>query len=245
MLGRKELKAKKTMWMQMKRKEALRKVRFDLAFLLVHASTRSNLPRSYLYHCKALRATMPPPRRLLQSLRRQPRQDRTPSPAAPPIHTPPDPATAPTPTVQQTRQDLMAAALHYLTTNRADEIPVPMDIDPPFDPSALGLKEIGNLASWTVSSCKPGCGVEALRDEDTGLFWQYVHTSAGIIGPWLIKQQIRWTATSPPKHPLLAPRIHPLNPHLPRLRSRRILHSHPHHALCWHRLPRPNPFFLA
>ena len=50
--------------------------------------------------------------------------------------------------------------------------PVPMEIDTPFDPSALGLKEIGNLASWTVSSCKPGCGVEALRDEDTGLFWQ-------------------------------------------------------------------------
>ena len=49
---------------------------------------------------------------------------------------------------------------------------VPMEIDAPLDPSALGLKEIGNLASWTVSSCKPGCGVEALRDEDTGLFWQ-------------------------------------------------------------------------
>ncbi|KAH8819227.1 anaphase-promoting complex, subunit 10-domain-containing protein [Xylogone sp. PMI_703] len=47
-----------------------------------------------------------------------------------------------------------------------------MDIDPHFDPTALGLKEIGNLASWTVSSCKPGCGVEALRDENTDLFWQ-------------------------------------------------------------------------
>lgn len=48
---------------------------------------------------------------------------------------------------------------------------VPMEIDPPFD--TTGLKEIGNLASWTVSTCKPGCGVEALRDEDTNLFWQY------------------------------------------------------------------------
>lgn len=55
--------------------------------------------------------------------------------------------------------------------NRTDS-PVPMDIDPTFDPADLGLKEIGNLASWTVSSCKPGCGVEELRDEDTGLFWQ-------------------------------------------------------------------------
>jgi hypothetical protein len=51
---------------------------------------------------------------------------------------------------------------------------VAMDIDPPFDAKALGLKEIGNLASWTVSSCKPGCGVEALRDEDIQQFWQYV-----------------------------------------------------------------------
>lgn len=54
----------------------------------------------------------------------------------------------------------------------ADREAVAMDIDPPFDASALGLKEIGNLASWTVSTCKPGCGVEALRDEDTALFWQ-------------------------------------------------------------------------
>ncbi|RAL59814.1 hypothetical protein DID88_000443 [Monilinia fructigena] len=47
-----------------------------------------------------------------------------------------------------------------------------MDNSPPFDPAALGLKEIGNLASWTVSSSKPGCGVNALRDDDTNLFWQ-------------------------------------------------------------------------
>ncbi|TGO85490.1 hypothetical protein BPOR_0391g00020 [Botrytis porri] len=47
-----------------------------------------------------------------------------------------------------------------------------MDNTPLFDPAALGLKEIGNLASWTVSSSKPGCGVLALRDDDTNLFWQ-------------------------------------------------------------------------
>jgi anaphase-promoting complex subunit 10 len=35
-----------------------------------------------------------------------------------------------------------------------------------------GLREIGNLASWTVSTSKPGCGVQALRDDDTNLFWQ-------------------------------------------------------------------------
>ncbi|KAI9887080.1 MAG: anaphase promoting complex subunit doc1 [Watsoniomyces obsoletus] len=35
-----------------------------------------------------------------------------------------------------------------------------------------GLRDIGNLASWRVSTFKPGCGVDALRDEDTKLFWQ-------------------------------------------------------------------------
>jgi hypothetical protein len=57
----------------------------------------------------------------------------------------------------------------------ADSITPPVvhtESKPPFDPTALGLKEIGNLASWTVSSSKPGCGVEALRDDDTSLFWQ-------------------------------------------------------------------------
>lgn len=51
----------------------------------------------------------------------------------------------------------------------------PMDLDNHFD--TTGLKEIGNLASWTVSTYKPGCGVEALRDEDTSLFWQCVSLS--------------------------------------------------------------------
>lgn len=61
-------------------------------------------------------------------------------------------------------------ALQY--ANRFRRPTVPMEVDTPFNPAALGLKEIGNLASWTVSSCKPGCGVEALRDDDTNLFWQ-------------------------------------------------------------------------
>lgn len=38
--------------------------------------------------------------------------------------------------------------------------------------SPRGLKEIGNLASWTVSTAKPGNGIEQLRDDDTALFWQ-------------------------------------------------------------------------
>ncbi|KAI1457941.1 anaphase-promoting complex, subunit 10-domain-containing protein [Annulohypoxylon moriforme] len=44
--------------------------------------------------------------------------------------------------------------------------------DAPFDASAVGLKEISNLASFTVSSYKPGCGVKELRDDDVNQFWQ-------------------------------------------------------------------------
>lgn len=47
---------------------------------------------------------------------------------------------------------------------------VDMFNEPPFD--ATGLKDIGNLASWTVSTFKPGCGVEELRNDDNRLFWQ-------------------------------------------------------------------------
>ncbi|KAH9907780.1 APC10-domain-containing protein [Xylariomycetidae sp. FL2044] len=43
---------------------------------------------------------------------------------------------------------------------------------PTFDPPAAGLKEISNLASFTVSSYKPGCGVKELRDDDVHQFWQ-------------------------------------------------------------------------
>ncbi|KAI1825224.1 APC10-domain-containing protein [Xylaria intraflava] len=42
----------------------------------------------------------------------------------------------------------------------------------PFDASAIGLKEISNLASFTVSSYKPGCGVKELRDDDINQYWQ-------------------------------------------------------------------------
>lgn len=63
-------------------------------------------------------------------------------------------------------------AEHNLEITDTDRPAVPMELDSTFDPAALGLKEIGNLASWTVSSCKPGCGVDALRDDDTSLFWQ-------------------------------------------------------------------------
>lgn len=40
----------------------------------------------------------------------------------------------------------------------------------PFPPP--GLKEISSLASWTVSTAKPGNGVAALRSSDMAQFWQ-------------------------------------------------------------------------
>lgn len=50
------------------------------------------------------------------------------------------------------------------------EQPQPLPTTPPAPPP--GLKEISSLASWTVSSSKPGCGVQALRAPNTQLFWQ-------------------------------------------------------------------------
>ncbi|KAI9726432.1 MAG: anaphase promoting complex subunit doc1 [Chrysothrix sp. TS-e1954] len=50
---------------------------------------------------------------------------------------------------------------------RREEYHTPV-VHHPFD----HLKEISSLAKWTVSSCKPGCGVAALRHPDTRLFWQ-------------------------------------------------------------------------
>ena len=44
----------------------------------------------------------------------------------------------------------------------------------PFDPSAVGLKEISNLGKFTVSSHKQGNGVNELRNDDVKLYWQYV-----------------------------------------------------------------------
>ncbi|EGO56190.1 hypothetical protein NEUTE1DRAFT_44798 [Neurospora tetrasperma FGSC 2508] len=41
-----------------------------------------------------------------------------------------------------------------------------------FDPSAIGLREINNLAHFGVSSHKPGNGVEELLTEDLDKYWQ-------------------------------------------------------------------------
>lgn len=46
------------------------------------------------------------------------------------------------------------------------------------DPATIGLKEISNLGRFTVSSHKPGNGVEELRSDDLKLYWQYVSQSS-------------------------------------------------------------------
>lgn len=44
----------------------------------------------------------------------------------------------------------------------------------PFNPIAMGLKEIGGLAHFRVSSYKPGNGVDELKNDDIDRYWQYV-----------------------------------------------------------------------
>lgn len=46
------------------------------------------------------------------------------------------------------------------------------DMTPLIDPATAGLKEISNLGKFTVSSHKPGNGVEELRSDDLKRFWQ-------------------------------------------------------------------------
>ena len=43
---------------------------------------------------------------------------------------------------------------------------------PMFDPAAIGLREINNLAHFGVSSHKPGNGVEQLLSDDLDQYWQ-------------------------------------------------------------------------
>ncbi|KAH8847594.1 hypothetical protein MCOR27_004477 [Pyricularia oryzae] len=46
------------------------------------------------------------------------------------------------------------------------------DTTPVFDPAAIGLKEINNLAHFSVSSHKPGNGVAELLGDDLDKYWQ-------------------------------------------------------------------------
>jgi hypothetical protein len=141
-----------------KRKGASRKVCYNYTFFWSSDTTRCNLSCFHLPY--AIPISMPS-LRLLNTGRREQRLSRPRNPPGTRLTSGPG---------VESRGEWLARMLEY--ANRRLQSSVPMDIDPPFDATALGLKEIGNLASWTVSSCKPGCGVEALRDEDTNMFWQ-------------------------------------------------------------------------
>lgn len=56
-----------------------------------------------------------------------------------------------------------------------DALASPHQLNPPLpnlDPPPSYLREISTLASWTVSSSKPGCSIPQLRHPSTSLFWQ-------------------------------------------------------------------------
>ncbi|KAG5456717.1 MAG: hypothetical protein BJ554DRAFT_3457 [Olpidium bornovanus] len=44
------------------------------------------------------------------------------------------------------------------------------------------LREIGELGVWTLSSCKPGYGVQQLRDGSTDTYWQLSGERGGVRG---------------------------------------------------------------
>ncbi|KAL7798232.1 anaphase-promoting complex, subunit 10 domain-containing protein [Trichoderma ceciliae] len=56
--------------------------------------------------------------------------------------------------------------------NVDDQIEEEQELLPMMDPAVFGLKEISNLGKFTVSSHKPGNGVEQLRSDDLASYWQ-------------------------------------------------------------------------
>lgn len=46
------------------------------------------------------------------------------------------------------------------------------EIDPVQEQLTGRVREVGNYAIWSLSSCKPGFGVDQLRDDITETYWQ-------------------------------------------------------------------------
>lgn len=46
------------------------------------------------------------------------------------------------------------------------------ETDPVQEELAGRVREVGNHAIWSLSSCKPGFGVDQLRDDITETYWQ-------------------------------------------------------------------------
>ena len=55
-------------------------------------------------------------------------------------------------------------------------------------------REIGDLAVWSLSTAKPGNGVEQLRDDNTDTYWQSDGPQ-----PHLINVQVRAPRAVPPR----------------------------------------------
>ncbi|KAI9705164.1 MAG: anaphase promoting complex subunit doc1 [Bogoriella megaspora] len=75
--------------------------------------------------------------------------------------------------LEEDEEELDDAAMEDLEAEEEDD---EQDTDPhpatTLPPHSSALREISNLASWTVSTSKPGCGVSALRNPSTNQFWQ-------------------------------------------------------------------------
>lgn len=83
------------------------------------------------------------------------------------------------PTFDPSTQDLLMPepdSEHQSNAHNPNEDDLaPEDLPPRTNPNPLappGLKEISSLASWTVSSAKPDCGISALRSTRLDHFWQ-------------------------------------------------------------------------
>lgn len=116
-----------------------------------------------------------------------------------------------------------------------DEDEHDMDAMPsaPFNPIAMGLKEIGGLAHFRVSSYKPGNGVDELKNDDTDRYWQYVFSMKSVLPCQSpansCTPQVRRRAAPPPDHGFRQGGRDPRPALLRRLHSRRILHTHQDH----------------
>lgn len=72
--------------------------------------------------------------------------------------------------VQRIMAMTRGSAVEDLEANTNEPAAEVEEAEPAFD--ATGLREVSHMAAWTVSTFKPGCGVEELRSDDTNLFWQ-------------------------------------------------------------------------
>ncbi|GAA5961753.1 hypothetical protein JCM21900_000748 [Sporobolomyces salmonicolor] len=57
------------------------------------------------------------------------------------------------------------------------------------EPDTSALRDISSLASWAVSSAKPGYGVEHLRDNNPASFWQSEGSQPHLINIQFAKKQ--------------------------------------------------------